>query len=197
MKKDYINDIIEPIKFISHATAKGNRYERVKQTTQFIVGAAGERDVEIVRYMGRLYDGLKMNRVYFSAYQKGLGDTSIAGEEPGQKDPADVFMREHRLYQVDFLLRKYGFAQSDVVFDENDNLSLTTDPKEAWAIKHPEIFPVNANSASRFSLLKVPGLGPVTADRILQRRRTARLTGIDDIGKPGARLRKARDYLVF
>ncbi|MHC4543919.1 MAG: radical SAM protein [Planctomycetota bacterium] len=184
-------DIIEPIKLISKLTDKGMKYEKVKQTTQFIVGAAGEGDMDIVKYMFGLYERLKMHRIYFSAYQQGLGDESIAGEQVRLQRPADVFMREHRLYQVDFLLRKYGFEESDIVFEKNGNLSLTVDPKEAWALRHPEFFPVDANRAARFSLLRVPGLGPVTVKRILERRKQARLRRIEDVGKVGVRLEKA------
>lgn len=106
-------------------------------------------------------------------------------------------LREHRLYQVDFLLRKYGFTESDIVFDRSGNLSLACDPKEAWAKRHPERFPVDVNTASKFELLKVPGLGPVTVDRVLQQRRQGRLRGIEDVGKFGVRLAKANQYLVF
>jgi predicted DNA-binding helix-hairpin-helix protein len=196
-KKDFIRDIVEPIKLISRLTSRGSRYEKVKQTTQFIVGAAGERDAGIIKYMSGLYERLNMQRVYFSAYQKGLGDESIAGERAGAGRPADVLMREHRLYQVDFLFRRYGFAESDIIFEENGNLSLGADPKETWARGHPECFPVNANEASRLSLLRVPGLGPVTVKRILQRRKQARIKSIEDVGKPGVRLAKANQYLSF
>ncbi|MHC4640570.1 MAG: radical SAM protein [Planctomycetota bacterium] len=196
-KKNYIEDIIEPIKLISRLTGRGTKYEKVKQTTQFIVGAAGEADTEIVKYMFGLYDRLRMHRVYFSAYQKGLGDESITGEQVPLQEPTDVFVREHRLYQVDFLLRKYGFAESDIVFEKNGNLSLTIDPKEAWALRHPEFFPVDANRAAKFSLLRVPGLGPVTVRRILERRKQANLRRIEDVGKVGVRLQKAGKYLAF
>jgi len=196
-KKDFIRDIVEPIKLISRLTSRGSRYEKVKQTTQFIVGAAGERDVGIIKYMSGLYERLNMQRVYFSAYQKGLGDESIAGERAGTGQSADVLMREHRLYQVDFLFRRYGFAESDIIFEEDGNLSLAADPKEIWAQGHPEYFPVNANEASRLSLLRVPGLGPVTVKRILQRRKQARIKSIEDVGKPGVRLAKANQYLSF
>jgi predicted DNA-binding helix-hairpin-helix protein len=196
-KKKYIADIIEPIKLISRLTARGAKYSGVKQTTQFIVGAAGEADSEIVRYMWGLYKRLGLQRIYFSAYQKGLGDESLPAEKLTLDRPTDVYAREHRLYQVDFLLRKYGFTESDIVFDRSGNLSLTYDPKEAWAKQHPEQFPVNANTASRFELLRVPGLGPVTVDRILQWRMQSRLRGIEDIGKFGARLAKASQYLAF
>jgi len=196
-KKRYIQDIIEPIKLISRLTGRGSRYEKVKQTTQFIVWAAGEPDAEIVKYMYGLYERLKMHRVYFSAYQKGLGDESIAREQAGQEKPADILMREHRLYQVDFLLRKYGFKESDIIFEKNENLSLTIDPKEVWALRHPEAFPMNINRASRFALLRVPGLGPVTVKRILEQRKSGRIRHIEDVGKAGVRLKKAKQYLTF
>ena len=196
-KKEYIKDIIEPIKLMSKLTAPGMKYEKVKQTTQFIVGAAGEGDTEIVKYMSGLYERLKMHRIYFSAYQQGLGEESIAGEQVRLQRPADIFMREHRLYQVDFLLRKYGFEESDIVFEKDGNLSLTTDPKEAWALMHPEFFPVDVNQAAMFSLLRVPGLGPVTVRRILERRKQAHLRRIEDVGQVGVRLEKARKYLAF
>ena len=195
-RKNYIRDIIEPIKLISKLTGRGARYHKVKQTTQFIVGAAAEADTEIVKYMAALYDRLHMQRVYFSAYQKISNETLPNKDNPDQ-NPADKFMREHRLYQVDFLLRRYGFTQSDIIFDDRGRLSLAADPKEIWAVNHPEIFPVNANSASKFSLLKVPGLGPITVNRILKRRKQARITDISDVGKVGVRLQKADKYLAY
>ena len=196
-KKNYIQDIINPIKLISRLTEKGARYQRVKQTTQFIVGASGEQDIQIVKYMFGLYERLRMHRVYFSAYQKGLGDESIAGEQVESGEPTDILMREHRLYQVDFLLRKYGFAESDIAFEANGNLSLTVDPKETWAKNHPEFFPVNINRALKSALLRVPGLGPVTVKRILTRRKQGRIRSMDDVGRVGVRLRKAREFLTF
>ncbi|MBN1804054.1 MAG: helix-hairpin-helix domain-containing protein [Sedimentisphaerales bacterium] len=196
-KKDYIRDIIEPIKLISRLTEHGSKYQRVKQTTQFVVGAAGEPDKDIVKYMFGLYERLKMHRVYFSAYQKGLGDESIDNEQNVVYNPTDILMREHRLYQVDFLLRRYGFKESDILFEKNGNLSLTIDPKEAWAQMHPEAFPVNINQASRFALLRVPGLGPVTVNRIMEHRKSASIRYIEDLGKTGVRPTKAKKYLTF
>ena len=195
--KEYMRDIIEPITLISRLTGRGGKFERVKQTTQFIVGAAGESDAEIVKYMGGLYDRLKMHRVYFSAYQKGLGTEDLPGETEQGGRAADVFTREHRLYQVDFLLRKYGFAESDIVFGEDGRLSLAADPKEVWAGRHPEAFPVDVNRAGKYKLLRVPGLGQVTVKRILERRKQGRLGRIEDVGKVGARLAKAEKYLSF
>jgi predicted DNA-binding helix-hairpin-helix protein len=195
-RKSYLRDIIEPIKHISRLTARGARFEKVKQTTQFIVGPAGESDAEIVKYMWGLYDRLKLHRIYFSAYQKGLGDASLPVEQGGGAS-GDILMREHRLYQVDFLMRKYGFTDADILFGAGGALSLETDPKEVWALRHPEFFPVAVNRASRLELLRVPGLGPTTVTRILQVRRTQRIGRLDDIGRSGARLRKAQGYLAF
>ncbi len=195
--KHYITDIIEPIKLISRLTSKGARYEGVKQTTQFIVGAAGESDNEIVKYTAGLYERLKMHRVYFSAYQRGLGDEKLPGEQKAVQNPEEIFTREHRLYQVDFLFRKYGFTEQDFFFDANGNLSMESDPKEVWAGRHPEAFPMNVNRASKLELLKVPGLGPITVERILNQRREGRINRIEELGRANARLRKAEKYVVF
>jgi predicted DNA-binding helix-hairpin-helix protein len=226
-RKDYLRDIIDPIKHISQLTARGSRFQKVKQTTQFIVGPAGESDQEIVKYMWGLYDRLRLHRVYFSAYQRGLGDASLPAERPGAGGEPDAqrpfgpgpplrlagilpvrkeqgqdalatsFLREHRLYQVDFLMRKYGFRDTDIGYDGQGNLSLAADPKEVWAANHPEFFPVDVNRGTRMELLRVPGLGPVSVSRLLQLRRTQRIGRLEEIGKVGVLLQKARPYLAF
>ncbi|MEJ2108789.1 MAG: helix-hairpin-helix domain-containing protein [Acidobacteriota bacterium] len=193
--KNFLKDIVEPIKLISHLTGRGNRYERVKQTTQFVVGAAGETDSEIVRYMWGLYDRLHLKRIYFSAYQTGLGNASI--DSTSEQNPEAVFMREHRLYQVDFLMRRYGFTEADICFDGRNNLSLDVDPKEQWARLHPEYFPLNVNTASRNRLLRVPGLGEVTVNRILQHRKNSRIRSLDEVGRHTRLLEKANQYLYY
>lgn len=95
------------------------------------------------------------------------------------------------------VMRKYGFQDVDILFDERGRLSLEVDPKEAWASHHPEFFPVHVNRASRLELLRVPGLGPVTVNRILRLRRAQRVRRLEDIGNVGARLRRAGRYLAF
>ncbi|HSW38166.1 MAG TPA: radical SAM protein [Acidobacteriota bacterium] len=194
-RKHFIDDIVEPIKLISRLTGRGSRYARVKQTTQFVVGAAEETDAEIVKYMWGLYDRLNLKRVYFSAYQKGLGDRAL--DEGKTRPPAEAFTREHRLYQVDFLMRKYGFTQSDIYFDGAGNLSLDIDPKEHWAKLHPGFFPLDINKASRFELLRVPGLGEISVDRILEQRKSTSIKSLDAIGRPTGLLAKAAGYLHF
>jgi predicted DNA-binding helix-hairpin-helix protein len=196
-KKDFVRDIIGPIKLISKLTSRGEKYANVKQTTQFIVGAAGETDRQIVKYSAALYSRLNMHRIYFSTYQKGLGDSSIDAEQTPDDQTTTPFIREHRLYQVDFLLRKYTFNESDIIFDDNHNLFLEQDPKQVWANRHPEFFPLNVNRATKFDLLRVPGLGPLTVNRILEMRKISNIRSLADVGKVGARLNKAQHYLVF
>lgn len=195
-RKDYLNDIIAPIRLISQLTRNNSRYRRVKQTTQFIVGAAGESDREIVHYSAALYNRLRLNRIYFSAYQRGPGDVSSPAVNT-TADNTNPLTREHRLYQVDFLFRKYGFRESDIPFSESGQLDMTTDPKQIWANNNPDFFPVNLNTASRLDMLKVPGLGPITVNRILQRRKEARLTDIRHLGRYTKTLQKAQNYLTF
>jgi predicted DNA-binding helix-hairpin-helix protein len=196
-RKRFIEDIVEPIKLISRLTGRGNKHERVKQTTQFVVGAAEETDSEIVKYMWGLYDRLHLKRIYFSAYQKGLGNTSADEDRRSQLPAADAFMREHRLYQVDFLMRRYGFTESDICFDKRGLLSLEIEPKEHWAKLHPDYFPVDINKASKCQLLRVPGLGEITVSRILEQRKSGKINNICEIGKPASRLSKANEYLRF
>lgn len=194
-RKDYLHSIIAPLKRIAALTAKGERHARVKTSTQFVVGASDETDREVVRYMGGLYGRMGMSRIYFSAYQRGLGDPSIPGET-GQASNADLLSREHRLYQTDFLVRKYGFAAEEIGFDEEGNLPLDVDPKEHWARRHPERFPVDVNRADREELLRVPGLGPVAVKRILAARKDGgRVGSLEAAGIRGALARKASAWI--
>ncbi|MCX6353518.1 MAG: radical SAM protein [Candidatus Aureabacteria bacterium] len=195
--KDYIRDIIRPMQLISRLTSKGCRYAGVKQTTQFVVGASHETDREIIRYSWRLYKVLRLARVYFSAYQRGAGSSDLPGERSGSMN-SDLLMREHRLYQADWLMRKYGFTSDEIPLDPAGHLSLLVDPKEAWARSHPEYFPVNINTDDKYRLLRVPGLGQISVERILTfRREGARIRSFDDLGKLNKTIRKAKGYLSF
>lgn len=195
-KKDYTKDIIRPLKLMSRLTENGSRFSRVKCTTQFIVGASDERDSEIIDYMSGLYNRLHFKRVYFSAYQKGLGDAAIPGEKRALSGNNETFIREHRLYQTDYLIRRYGFKGDDIPLDESGNLSLDKDPKEIWAESHPEFYPVRINTSDKEALLRVPGLGPDTVNMILKMRGQGRINRIEDLGVKGKRLEKVKGYVV-
>lgn len=196
-KKDYDKDIVQPLKLISNLTQKGSRYSGVKHTTQFIVGASDEKDAEIINYMFALYKRLNLDRVYFSSYQKGLGHPDIPGEKANHSNPENSFLREHRLYQADFLIRKYGFSQQDIILDKNGDLELDKDPKEVWADKHPEFFPVRINKSDRDALLRVPGLGLDSVSKILTARREMKISQVEKLGIKGKRLEKIKKYAVL
>jgi predicted DNA-binding helix-hairpin-helix protein len=195
--KKYERDIIKPLELISRLTAKGSSFERVKQTTQFVVGASKETDREIIRYSGKLYKDLGLARIYYSAYQRGAGTPDLYGERSGFSN-SDLLTREHRLYQTDWLIRKYGFAAEEIPLEGDGNLSLTVDPKEHWAQNHPEFFPVNINKADKFQLLRVPGLGHVTVERILGlRKEGCKILSLNDLGRLTKVLKKALEYVTF
>ena len=157
-----------------------------------------------------MYSSLNMGRLYYSAYQGGLGDPSIPGEQireeeseqltlfdlgPRRGTSSDALIREHRLYQADWLLRKYGFAYEDLVFSKDGNLALHKDPKLVWAESHPEMFPVSIQRASKEELLRVPGIGPAYADRIVQGRGSSIFSSLDDLHLPVSTLSKAKTFL--
>ncbi|MFH1440717.1 MAG: helix-hairpin-helix domain-containing protein [Candidatus Omnitrophota bacterium] len=195
--KNYLRDIIRPMQLISRLTAKGAGYSGVNQTTQFIVGASQETDKEIVSYSWKLYKELRLGRVYFSAYQRGAGSPELPGENSAVPN-SDLLTREHRLYQVDWLIRKYGFKADEIPFDSNGNLSITADPKEMWAKLHPEFFPVNLNKDDKYRLLRVPGIGEVLVSRILaMRKQGVKINSLDDLGKQNKLFKKAKEYVVF
>jgi predicted DNA-binding helix-hairpin-helix protein len=197
-KKDYLKDIIGPMRRIAKLTGKGTRYHRVRQTTQFIVGAADETDAEIVKYTSGLYKRLNLNRVYFSSYQRGLGSEAIPGERRWGVSLEDGFVREHRLYQVDFLFRQYGFTEDDIQYDAGGRLLMDKDPKLVWAERHPENFPIDVNKADEKMLLRIPGIGPMTAKRIAKMRvGGARFRSADGLPLRGKRLALAEKYLCY
>jgi predicted DNA-binding helix-hairpin-helix protein len=195
-RKDYNRDIIEPLKYIARMTEKGSKYHRVKCTTQFIVGASDERDSDILKYSFGLYKRLNFDRIYFSAYQKGLGDPGIPGERDFFKPPEELFMREHRLYQADFLIRKYKFSENEIITGADGNLDLDKDPKEVWADRHPEFFPVDVNRAVKDDILRIPGIGPTWAERIVSSRMHRKISALSDIGLKGKALEKASKFSV-
>ena len=147
-------------------------------STQFVVGAIDESDAEILTTTGFLYRQLGLARTYFSSFSPVPG-TPLKGRPPASST------RERRLYQSSFLLRDYGFAAKELAFDVAGNLSLDCDPKLAWARCHLAHTPVELNTASRRDLLRVPGVGPKGADKLLRERQRGRLRSLADLRKLG------------
>ena len=164
------------------------------QSTQMIVGADAANDRLILSASASLYSSYKMRRVYYSAFSP-IPDASK--HLPLVQPP---LMREHRLYQADWLMRFYGFAASEIVPDSSGDtsgmLSLDIDPKLAWALAHREQFPVNINTAAREMLLRIPGLGVQSVQRILQARRV-RLVRLDDLLRMHLPLKKVMPFVLL
>lgn len=197
-RKNFDHDIVRPMKLISQLTGPGGPYRQVRQTTQFIVGAADENDREIVQATYGMYRRLRLDRVYFSAYQQGLGDANLPGEQRSPSNAGDGLTREHRLYQADFLMRKYGFEADEIPFESDNNLPLHTDPKLRWAQLHPERFPIDLNRAGKKDLLRIPGFGPLTAERVLLlQSHGERVRSLSELGLKGVRLEKSLPYVQF
>ncbi len=159
-------------------------------TTQFVVGARGEADREILGLVGRLEGQGLLHHAHFSAFQPVAG-TPMEGVAP---TPA---VREARLYQAEHLLRQYGFAPGELPFDAAGNLPLQRDPKMAWALAHPERFPVEALRAPYEGLLRVPGIGPTGGRKLLAERRRTVLRGRDDLGRLGIDVDRAGYFLTL
>ncbi|MCP4673922.1 MAG: radical SAM protein [Deltaproteobacteria bacterium] len=187
--KDFDRHLQGAMKFVSeHLGQEGLRCK--SQTTQFVVGASDENDGQIIDTLWHGYRKINLARGYFSAFQPAPGT-------PLEEKPPVPTMREHRLYQTDFLFRKYEFALDDIVLDSTSNLSLDKDPKTLYAEHHPELFPMEINDATRKLLLRVPGIGPKGADNILRLRRQSRLGDLDALKVAAPRWRIAAPYLLF
>jgi len=167
------------------------RFAPAGQSTQMIVGADAASDRVIVARAASLYDRFRLRRVYYSAFSP-IPDASAV--LPLVRPP---LMREHRLYQADWMLRFYGFSTAEVsaAADESGNLPLDVDPKLAWALKHRAAFPVDVNRAPREALLRVPGLGTGAVDKILAARRHRRLR-LDDVARLTVSVKKLRPFLI-
>jgi predicted DNA-binding helix-hairpin-helix protein len=187
--KQWDEQILAPMRQVARAIERG-QFARAGQTTQLVVGAAGESDREVMGAADRGYRELKMARVYYSAMQP-LPGTPLAERAPVP------FEREHRLYQVDFLLRSYGFSLDEIHFDPAGALPLHTDPKTLWAGQHPERFPLEINKASLHELLRVPGIGPRSAKRLLEMRRQHSLRDVAALRAAGASWRVASPFVLL
>lgn len=179
--KDYQRDIIGTMEMVRQLTAA----QRGRQSTQFIVGAAGERDHDILARSLDFYRRYQMQRVYYSAF--------VPQNNPEQ--PPVPLLREQRLYQCDFLLRQYGFSLEELEFQQG-NLPLDQDPKQAWAEAHPDLFPLEVNRANRQQLLRVPGIGPRSAGRILQIRREQAISSGQELKNLGVVMKRAAPFLL-
>jgi len=160
------------------------------QSTQVIIGATPDSDFRIITLSEKLYQGLGLKRVYYSAYVPVSSDPRLPSP-----NTAPLLLREHRLYQADWLLRFYGFAADELLDLGAPNLDPELDPKAAWALRNRHLFPVEVNRAEYELLLRIPGIGVRSAQRIIRTRRVQRLRE-EDLARLGVVLKRARYFLT-
>ena len=189
-QKDFRIDILRRMRWIKEEQerAKNMRNGNITQTTQFVVGASSESDRDILKMVEWLYREFNLSRSYFSAF------TPIP-KTPLESHPPTPVLRQTRLYQAEFLLRKYGFKVDELVFEENENLTLRYDPKTSIALTNSEYFPVDVNEAEYDELIRVPGIGPLTARRIMKFREKKKILYIHQLQKLGVRVKSSLPFL--
>lgn len=160
------------------------------QSTQMIVGATPESDYQVLRVAESLYQKFELKRVFYSAFVNVTGDKALPALPGGPP-----LLREHRLYQADWLLRFYGFRAEELLDEKRPFFNVMLDPKEDWAVRHLEQFPVEVNTAPMGQLLRVPGIGVKSAKRILAARRCANLS-FADLKKMGVVLKRALYFIT-
>ncbi len=194
-KKLFFEELMRPLKWvqeirqtISPRSTWNGRWP--SSTTQFVVGAVGESDLELLSTSAYLYQQARLSRTYFMAFNP-VADT------PFENNPAEDPWREHRLYQASFLLRDYAFDLEELPFDKHGNLPLAMDPKQAWARSNLAQSPVEVNQADRLDLLRVPGIGPKGVDSILIARRQRKLRALQDLKAIGINPGRPAPYVLL
>lgn len=191
-------EIMQAVKQVS-AQIKVNRAETKKfrsaepfvpagQSTQLVIGASPDSDRQILKLTERLYDKYSLKRVYYSAYIP----VNVTSEYLASYSPP--YLREHRLYQADWLLRFYNFTPGELL-KNGDNLNYQLDPKADYALRHLHLFPLEVNRAPKYMLLKVPGIGPKSAARIIKNRRYFALK-FEDLKRLGVVVKRARYFVT-
>jgi len=175
-KKDFTAELLKMLRW-AEVIRRDNPQEKLARTvTQFVVGAVGDTDQELLSLSERLYRHAGLTRAYYSGFSP-IEQTPFENLAP--TDP----LREFRLYQASFLLRDYGWSVQDLAFLQDGNLQIDIDPKRAWAERYLREAPIEIMTANRAELLRVPGIGPVGADAILQARRLGRITDLSHLRK--------------
>ena len=185
--KDYNKDILKRLSWINSFENKSTTYPNSTHTTQLIVGANSESDFEILKRMEKIYRKSKLKRTYFSAFTP-IDETEFSSKKECPKD------RTNRLYNADSLLNDYHYNVKELVFDENDNLSLIKDPKILAADKM-DIFPVEINTAPLIELIRVPGIGVKSAREIIKNRKKKQYTSKDELKHLGVVVSRAEPYI--
>lgn len=167
------------------------RFVPAGQSTQMIIGATPENDYQILNVAEALYKNFELKRVFYSAFIHVNEDSNL----PARTEEGPPLLREHRLYQADWLLRYYGFEAKELLSEESPNFNVLIDPKCNWALGHLEIFPVEVNRADYYTLLRVPGIGYKSASRIVKARKMG-ILDFSDLKKMGVVLKRALYFIT-
>ena len=184
-----VEDKIQETKSARKAKLKPPVFAPAGQSTQMIVGATATADREILTTAAHLYSGYKLRRVYYSAF------SPIPDAHQGLPLKNPPLMREHRLYQADWMLRFYGYHVDEITPVGLPSLRLDVDPKTGWALENRDFFPLNINKASKEALLRIPGIGVHNVKRILSIRRYKALT-LEDLKKMRCALKRAKPFII-
>jgi predicted DNA-binding helix-hairpin-helix protein len=190
-KKDFQRELLNMLQ-LAEGIRGAHPYEKLAGTvTQFVVGAVGDTDQELLSLSNRLYRHYGLTRAYYSGFSPVI-------QTPFENLPATDPLREHRLYQASFLLRDYGWSVEDLPFMSDGNMLLDMDPKRAWAERYLREAPIDIMKASRQQLLRVPSIGPVGADAILKARRQGKLTDLSHLRQLNIRApEQAAPYILL
>lgn len=194
-RKEFMDELLQPLHWVeeirrTRPSQHGWNGRWPSMTTQFVVGGAGESDLELLSTTEYLHRRLRLGRAYFSAFFP-VSDTPLEDLPPAPPQ------REYRLYQSSFLLRDYGFTLEELPFDFSGNLPVNSDPKVAWAQANLTERPVEVNHASRQELLRIPGVGPKLADAILNNRRESRISDLSSLRKLGVKVERAAPFILL
>ncbi len=194
-RKQFLDELIQPLRWVeeirrSQPQHLGWNGRWPSSVTQFVVGAVGESDLELLETTEKTYRQLRLQRAYFSAFHP------IEGT-PLENLPATPLVRQNRLYEASFLLRDYGFSVEELPFDSHGNLPLNLDPKLAWAEMYLNEKPVELNHASRQELMRVPGIGAKGAAAILTARQQNKLQELEDLKRLGINSSKAAPFILL
>jgi predicted DNA-binding helix-hairpin-helix protein len=195
-EKDFAGDLLPNLEragrlMLERQRARApSKFAAVGTTTQFVVGAAGEQDREILGVVTQLERRRLLHHAHFSAFQPVVGT-------PFEGRTATPAKRELRLYQAEHLVRQYGFGYDELIFTADGNLPLDDDPKTAWALAHPERFPVEVSRAPYESLVRVPGIGPATARALINGRRRSVIRWSGDLRAAGVDVVRAGWFLTL
>lgn len=193
--KQFIEELLQPLRWVEEIRQTQSAHlswngRWPSTSTQFVVGGAGESDLELIKTTGYLYHHLGLQRVYYSAFRP-IPGTPLENNPPGSPQ------RQHRLYQASFLLRDYNFCLEELPFNSSENLPLDIDPKLAWAQENLAEFPIEINRGSRRELIRIPGIGFQGANKIIEARRRNRLHTLSDLKNIGIHVSRSSPFILL